>query len=179
MVGVSRTDGVEAMFWSPVSCSFPFFFFFWIPTIIWMCARSMRARWLIWKEIYPGSDLGLMYAPPQAGSWASLSWVVWWLLWAAPHHPGIWILDPQMVAVWRGLEGVALLEEVCHWGRALSFQKTRCFAFALCFLHSAPDVSTLLQLPHLLLVTMLPCHYGDEWMFMSLEPWAQSKPFLL
>ena len=26
--------------------------------------------------------------------------------------------------VWEGLRGVALLEEVCHWEKALRFQKT-------------------------------------------------------
>jgi hypothetical protein len=38
--------------------------------------------------------------------------------------PGIWVLGFQLMAVWRGLEDVALLEEVCHCGRALRFQKT-------------------------------------------------------
>lgn len=25
--------------------------------------------------------------------------------------------------VWKGLRGIALLEDVCHWGQALGFQK--------------------------------------------------------
>lgn len=35
-------------------------------------------------------------------------------------------------AVWEGLGGVVLLEEVCHWGWALMLKLTRFLVIALC-----------------------------------------------
>lgn len=42
-------------------------------------------------------------------------------------YPNIW--SPVGDTVWVGLGNVAFLEEVCQWGRALSFQKP-------CIVHS-------------------------------------------
>jgi hypothetical protein len=39
----------------------------------------------------------------------------------APEVLNSW--SPVSGTVWEGLEGVALLEKICHWGLALRFQK--------------------------------------------------------
>ena len=53
-------------------------------------------------------------------------------------------LVPDGISVWEGLGGVALREEVCHWGRPLRFQKAvkHPQGAALCLLLIHQDVSS-------------------------------------
>lgn len=57
--------------------------------------------------------------------------VVWMKM--APIDTAIRILNPQLVECFRkeGLEGVALLEELCHWGQALGFEMSMLFPVLL------------------------------------------------
>jgi hypothetical protein len=57
----------------------------------------------------------------------------------------------SLVAVWEGLRGVALWEEVCHWGQASRLRKTpRCVLCVFLFVdtHGAVTASMSLLYHH-------------------------------
>lgn len=54
----------------------------------------------------------------------------WWSIWKKNGSRRLVHLNSCSTVgeiVWEGLKGVALLEEVCHWGWALSFKKPMSF----------------------------------------------------
>jgi hypothetical protein len=67
-------------------------------------------------------------------------------------------LVPVSGSVWEGLRGMALQEDVCHWGQALRFKKIPTISgvcISLYLLIISQNVSTQLLLQHH--VCLLPC----------------------
>lgn len=76
-------------------------------------------------------------------------------------------------AVWGGLGGVALLEEVRHWGRALKFQRLMPLSVGFrCFLRILQDESSTSHSCHLALAppskVLTFCNYNPKQTLLSL-----------
>jgi len=67
-------------------------------------------------------------------------------------------LFPSGKTTWEELEGMALLEEMCHWGSILKFQKvTSLLVRSFCFLVVCQDTA-----PALCHACLLPCSSGPH-----------------
>lgn len=74
-----------------------------------------------------------------------------------PHPTSSVPVGSQLVTVWEGLRGAALLEEGCHWGLALRLSGVLLLPVcSLCFTLSVEVMSFLLSG----LVALFPCHDG-------------------
>lgn len=103
-----------------------------------------------------------------------------WFEWNVSHifrHLNMW--SPAAGAIWGGLGGVVLMEDINHWGRTLRFKASHHPVYSLCFLFMAqlvnPQLSASISSYH---AYLLPC-FPTTMDLLLLEPWVPNKLFLL
>ena len=90
----------------------------------WGCYRL----WDFWSKTEYIFALWYGYKPMQASKWNVMFWIkkiLYRLI-----YSNVWALESGIT--WEGLEGVALLEEVCHWWWAQAMPSDTLFLLPVC-----------------------------------------------